>query len=996
MEDNNSHKPMTKNPRPSSHLIPSQALQSSAPSSQKSGNGNVDNNNNKRNNRKRRNNKAKNGENNRNQTNSPPTPTDQQNVDDTTVHNSGELINNIGGKDQQQRRRKQKQKQRGNKKAENDVDNKNDDSNEGNSSSQKLNNPKRKQKKNKKKYPWRRYIPKGSVDPITLENLQTLEYPPFALVADEPYVTIPQWPIILGSFTPGGKNKDSDKNTNIKKDVNVENLNRQRLAEQWGMDLLPSKKGTGIGEYATTTAAPGNTKTSSSDSPHIPLSERPLNLFDGRALAFYMVSQLQFIDPLTRRDLTRPELVNLDCYLVRHGCGGSVVGGFNSNEINQQRKDNKKDKKILVTDAYDAKGITISSAGAAATTAQGRTDIMQQMAQQLLNSLFVGQSVSTLTPTNNSNRIESGASTRRRRRNVDGRQRQQEQQEFLERQQAESFTLQEQYDVMQRQERTSAALQEQQYEPDFGDAGNYYHDRDIGGGGFTIIDDDENPELRGRNGFPSLSTTIAATENSRYGDIANSSPFYSASHIAGRHGGNGPQTMGAAFPSLPSASSTNNTSSSSYLANDAEKINNNNSNVTEKSSSKTKKKSKTLAKISGIVKKTTLEEKQKQWEAREAARRRALMSNLTFGSNPAPSLLTSLTNSVDFSGSVLSATEEQLQRNRAFAEALGVKPAAQRHYASGWSRPTTEEDEDEGANIELLHELDVALYPDVLIAQARDLMQLLLKLEKKWKRFLNDDKAASLPLNHMDKPSRAFVHQYAEFWNLKTESFDLEPKRYVHCVKLPYTRMPRPLLSEVATRCRALVSLPDATRTLYDSLPNSTRTLSGHTSQQTAGQTSKSRELPPPPNRVPLPLKTRSVSPAFPERPFRAVTGMSSRKGIPIPVGTAQNSRSETLMDKERPKLEILPRSVPLELPPFEQQQQSTATYDAEEDLKKRQARLLERRQRDKIIEEKKKKVLLEAFASDDDEDKINANTVDSDSEWGEEQEPFYVESDEE
>jgi len=276
-------------------------------------------------------------------------------------------------------------------------------------------------------------------------------------------------------------------------------------------------------------------------------------------------------------------------------------------------------------------------------------------------------------------------------------------------------------------------------------------------------------------------------------------------------------------------------------------------------------------------------------------------------------------------------------------------------------------------------------------------MPLLLKLEKKWKRFLNDDKAASLPLNHMDKPFRAFVHHYAEFWHLKTESFDSEPKRYVHCVKLLYTRMPRPLLSEVATRWRGLVSLPDATRTLYDSLP--TRTLSGHTSQQTAGQTSQSRELPPPPNRVPLPLIIRSASPTddvFSERPFRAVTGMSSCKGIPIPGGTAQNSRSDALMDKERTQLELLPRSVPLELPPFEQQQQTTVTYDAEEDLKKRRARLVERRQREKEVEEKKKKVLEEAFASDDDEDVINTNTVDSDSEWGEEQEPFYVGNDEE
>ena len=550
---------------------------------------------------------------------------------------------------------------------------------------------------------------------------------------------------------------------------------------------------------------------------------------------------------------------------------------------------------------------------------------------------------------------------------------------------------------MQRYEQASAtAGREQQNEPGFGDAGNYYNDGNIGGGGFTIIDDDENPELRGRNDFPSLSST-ATTTTANGGGVVDRSPFYSASHIAGHHSGNGPSmTTGGAFPSLQSAASANNASSSASPESASININNNNINLNGKPPSKAKK-SKTLSKISGIVKKTTSEEKEKQWNAREAARRKALMSNLTFGSNPSavgPShtLLTPPTH-----GSIPSATDEQLERNRAFAEALGVKPATQRqNYASGWARPTTEGDD--GVNDELLHELDAALYPDTIVAQARDRMPLLLKLEKKWMRFLNDDKAASLPLNNMDKPSRKFVHQYAEFWNLKTESFDPEPKRYIHCVKLLNTRMPRPLLSDAARHWRGPTYLPDATRTLYDSLalPDATRTMCDHTSQQTAGQTSKSRELPPPPNRVPLSLKNRSISPtaaASSELPYRAVTSMSSSKGVAIPGGTVQNSRSDALIDKERPQLDLLPRSVPLELPPLEQQ--TTAAYDAEEDLRKRQARTEERRLKQRKIEEKKKQVLEEAFASDD-EDDVKARISDCDSEWGDEQEALYVESDEE
>merc|ERR1712072_705446 len=84
----------------------------------------------------------------------------------------------------------------------------------------------------------------------------------------------------------------------------------------------------------------------SKSKPPPPLSERPLNLFDGKALAYYMVSQKQFIDPFTRRDLTREELVNLDSY----------------NQKNKDGKSNNEGNNMLrVVDAYDAKGISLST-----------------------------------------------------------------------------------------------------------------------------------------------------------------------------------------------------------------------------------------------------------------------------------------------------------------------------------------------------------------------------------------------------------------------------------------------------------------------------------------------------------------------------------------------------------------------------------------------------------------------------------------------------------
>jgi hypothetical protein len=1005
MSDEN-HATAKPSPPPPFSLTPSQALKSNKASAGKNGdnnesNGNSNNatnakgksKNNNNNNRKRRN--AKNNTNKNNNTKSPP-PTDDKGSDTNAPNATAAEADN-----DKKPRQRQRQRQRGNKKGgdnnsnengDGDGDTKSEDANgNGNANANTGNKQptsakrKNKKKKPKKKYPWRRYIPEGTVDPITLDNLDTLEYPPFALCADVPYVPVHEWPVPAETSDNNKSNGKGDSNGNGAKSdstppviprlqqEDVEDLNRQRLAEIWGEHLLPSKE-------SNATGANGSKNQKASAPPPLPLSRRPLNLFDGRALAFYMVSQLQFIDPFTRRDLTRAELQNLDRYLDRYGSAGTDFESNDNDKNNKNTRNSKKKKqKLRVTDAYDAKGITLSSAGAAAATAQGRADIMQQMAQQLLNSLFVGQSsVSSIAPVET-----SGTNDERQSR----------------RQQAENFSLQEQYAAMQRQEREVAAAGERRYERGFGttaDSAGFIQSSQGGGGfggGFMIVDDDENPELRGRshNDFPSLAATATASPaNEPTSGGTGNSPFYSASHISGRHGGQRQATGSGAFPALQP----------SYVpstANDT-KSNGNNTNNLGKPAAKSKK-SKTLSKISGIVKKTTAEEKQKQWEAREAARRKAMMSNLTFGMNPVavdPSRsLLAPPAAGDGSAATGSATEEQMQRNRAFAEALGVKPATERHYASGWARPTTAEgasDTTLSRNQELLDELDAALYPDALIVSAREhRMDFLVKIEKRWKRFLNDDKAASLPLNRMDRTARKFVHGYAEFWNMKTESFDPEPNRYIHCVKLPNTRMPQPLLSDIARHWRGPSSMslpmPDATRTIASVMQD-------HTSQQTAGQISRS-----PFEIVPL-VFSRGAAASPPPLKLRSATAISSSKGDLAAIGEAavQNSRSDGLMDKERPQLKLLKRSVPLELPPFEEQLQLEAmtALALDEDLRRRQVRLEEKRRREREFEQKKKQVLEDAFASDDESDGKRAGSSDSDSEWGDDQEPLYIGSDEE
>lgn len=687
---------------------------------------------------------------------------------------------------------------------------------------------KKKQQKGSR-FPWRKFLNSSSVDPITLEPLNTLSYPPFPLCANAPYIPVPQWPVPK-------EEKEAPKNA-----AESEGERQKRvLQEQWG-------------------STPMEVEQEKSETPP-PLSERKLNLFDGRALAYYMVSQLQFIDPLNRRDLTRDELVNLDRYLRR--------AGFND---------------LNVTEAYDVKGMTMSSAGAAASTDEGRAQIRQQeaqmLAQTLLDSVFAGASV-TSRPAN---------------------------------------PLQAQYAASQRQDQQrqnrNRNNNRSETQEDHGVYGSEEH-------GLVVIDDDANPGLRGGGG------TRANAPSFTPGSL------WSASHVTNRYVNHAASVQANNFPALGSAS----------VQPIVQPVR------SEAPAPGKKPPSRSLTRITKVVAKTTPKELQKQREARELFVKRAAMSNQAFGVDRSESQAHSgLMLPPSASASSGEPSQGQLLRNQAFASALGVAPSTMRqeNYNQGWARPTdTNPELDEFGN-----ELSAANYPDSLIMQARERMGITLKLEKKWATFLTDDTAASLPMNKMDRPLRAFVHTYSDYWKLHTESFDPEPNRYIHCVKLRDTSAPRPLLSEAARKWRGprpvIVELTD------------------HAVKQTAGQTP--REFPPAPEREPLQLKPRSI--------YANPTPLGYAAQAEAESEAQLNTRSDELFSgRERPKLKLANRTLPTELPRLEK------AYGLAEERERQKATREDQLRLERREEEKKRRILESAFASDDEEKSIMSHDSE---EWG-------------
>ena len=232
----------------------------------------------------------------------------------------------------------------------------------------------------------------------------------------------------------------------------------------------------------------------------------------------------------------------------------------------------------------------------------------------------------------------------------------------------------------------------------------------------------------------------------------------------------------------------------------------------------------------------------------------------------------------------------------------------------------------------------------------------------------------------MDKPTRIFVHKYSDFWNIETRSYDPEPKRYIHCVKMLETFAPYPLLSTAVRKWRGPTGTTFLRKTPAPDIAQ----------QQSEEITSSSvlREFPLTDDRVPLKLALRSLPKDYISPPL-----LDDPSSSHIPESDAQvfgsqepTERFAPLMaERERNKLTLDPRTKPLELPPCQPSKKKI-----EEEMKKslNKMRLAEEMKKNQAAE-RKKRVLLDAFASDDEEESH------SDSEW-EVEEALYSISDEE
>ena len=448
-----------------------------------------------------------------------------------------------------------------------DGGNPSDDNNINNSNPKKA---KKKRNRNKKKKPqsWKKYIPKDAADPISLDPLAELDYPPFAVVVDEPYVPVypGQWPVVQSSNrqSPGQRsNPEEDRELTI-------------LKRQWGEEMVPQVKSDDEGRKNRDESSPNN------------MEDRNFNLFDGQVLAFYLVSTLQFIDPFNRRDLTRPELCALDAYLEAHNLG-----------------------RANVVEAFDEKGVSLSTAGAAAQTSAGRAEILRQQASGILAGLY--------------------DESRPSRSNNNGDRQLPRQDSEPVNQFRQMYAAQEEGERNARRRRNDTVTTD----PFPSDRGVYDGD----GGGLLVIDDDINPGLR--SGVPTL----------RHQNTP--STLYSANHIASTWG-QAAQARTTNFPSLPSASGPQ---------------------LTIQPAPPKSAGSKSLARIGKLVQETDPKKVERQKKAREEAQRRAHLAKQNFFNPDSNGRATAeMDNGLPTAPSPAAPPSDALlARNRNLADALGVK-----------------------------------------------------------------------------------------------------------------------------------------------------------------------------------------------------------------------------------------------------------------------------------------------------------------------------------
>jgi hypothetical protein len=168
--------------------------------------------------------------------------------------------------------------------------------------------------------------------------------------------------------------------------------------------------------------------------------------------------------------------------------------------------------------------------------------------------------------------------------------------------------------------------------------------------------------------------------------------------------------------------------------------------------------------------------------------------------------------------------------------------------------------------------------------------------------------------------------------------------------------------------------------------------------QQTAGQSTRKREIPLPPARKPLSLEPRSIPDSAtgvdgsidtpPTSGGESIYGAPRRSMTELVV--ASETRFGVLTSgREQPMLERKTRTLPLELPPYNA---PPTGFDIVEDLERQRERAEMKAQKEREGAERKQRALESAFASDD--ERSVGSVGSDDSEW-EEQEALYSGSEE-
>ncbi|KAL9185400.1 hypothetical protein ACHAXT_003177 [Thalassiosira profunda] len=791
----------------------------------------------------------------------------------------------------------------------------------------------RTRQKAKKRQPWHDHIPAGEMDPISLDKLEDLPYPPFAICKEPPYVPI--YPGMWPPPPPTLLTSDGDVGVAADAEGPAQAATNGGGGKDREMEILKQQWGEGV-------AVQGNEEGTSDDAEATShnLQGRHFNLFDGRVLAFYLVSRLDFIDPNNRRNLTRPELQALDAYLAHHNLGSAGV-----------------------VEAYDDRGVSISRASDEAQTSTGRAQMLQEEATAILGSFFQGGGGPGQAQ-------PSRQQQQRERRNV----RRVRSMETLREEEQQTNAFQRMY-AEQNNRGNRRVLQRPQAEPGSQDTGIYGGDE----GGFVMIDDDINPGLR--SGMPTTNGN-AAPEPSTHSAVGT---FYSARHIAEQHS-QVAQAREGNFPSLRSAEA-----SSAAPTGSKDKAKPKPAGPAPKS----------LSKISNLVKKTDPKEVEKQRKAREAAQKRAEMSQMRFFDPEAGPVTANGVSSLPTAPAAAQPPSEgMIERNRNLAHALGVTPSTVRNAPAltGWARPVSAT----AAKDEFGNELSAAQYPDALLSQAKERMTELLKLEKKWKQFLADDRSPSCSLKAMERPLRKFVHEYSDFWRLTTESFDPESRgrKYIQCRKQADTGAPYPMLSEAARSWRGPTAGPSVGTVDVTALPTGPSLKPASTETSSDWRTEQ---------RVPLKLAPRTAAATgAPSVQPASTSGMTRSTSTPLLSMTGEVApppRFADLHEKVRPRLQLAPRSIPtwdeLESRNISQEawnamsreEQEKVLEEVEEEEKRRRVQLERekekeearihrqenRAKKEKELMVKKQAILESAFASDDDSD------ASSGSDWFEE-----------